>query len=88
MRADQKPLLALHVEALCNKYMKEEIQPLMERASGKDDEKSPLHVSEQAVHYMVSPGSSGVFWHKWVEEKCKNGDLKSAVPSPFEIEDE
>lgn len=87
VRADPKPLLPLHVEALC-KYIEDDIQPLMERASGKYDEKSPLHVSKQAVVSMVSAGSFGLFWHRFVEEKCNKGEFDSAVPSPFEIEDE
>lgn len=78
---DKKPLLPLHVEALC-KYCFDEIRPLLAHSIGEYEPEEPM--GKDAVLAMTCRPTSIIHWHKLLEEKHEAGE-DTDVPSPYDM---
>lgn len=79
VRQDKKPLLPLHVEALC-KYCRYDIRPFFAHSLGEYDEENPM--SEEAVLAVISRSTFVIYWYKLLDEKHQEGADVSIVDCP------
>ena len=79
VRQDRKPLLSLHVEALC-KYCRE-IRPLFGHSQGEYAPEKPM--KKDAVLAMICRPTFVIHWYKLLEMKREKGEDTSA-PYPYD----
>lgn len=70
MRQDKKPLLPLHVEALC-RHCRFDIPPLLAHSIGEYAPEKPME--KDAVLAMICRPTFVIHWRKLLEEKSKEG---------------
>lgn len=70
VRQDNKPLLPLHVEALC-RYCRFDIRPLLAHSVGEYAPEKPME--KDAVLAMICRATFVIYWYKLLEEKSKEG---------------
>ena len=76
VRQNKKPLLPLHVKALC-KYCRYEIRPLFGHSQGEyASEKS---MKKDAVLVMICRPTFVIYWYKLLDEKQKAGEDTNAL---------
>lgn len=81
VRQDKKPLLPLHVEALC-KYCRYEIRPLFGHSQGEYAPEEPM--KKDAVLAMICRPTFVIHWYKLLEERIERGEGISA-PYPYDV---
>jgi hypothetical protein len=81
VRQDKKPILPLHVEALCN-YCRYEIRPLLAHSIGEYHPEEPI--SKDTALTMICRPTFIIYWYKLLDEKHKKGEATSA-PSPYDV---
>lgn len=80
VRQDKKPILPLHVEALC-KYCRYEARPLLAHSMGEYAPEKPME--KDAVLAMICRPIFVIHWYKLLEEKNKEG-VDTDVPYPYD----
>ncbi|KAI1125637.1 hypothetical protein F5Y10DRAFT_246746 [Nemania abortiva] len=81
VRQDKKPLLPLHVEALC-KYCSCDAAPYMAHSTGMFEPEEPM--SKDLVLSIICRPAFIIRWHKVVGEKREKGEIVD-VPSPYDV---
>ncbi|KAF3916368.1 hypothetical protein ABW21_db0206018 [Orbilia brochopaga] len=82
MRQDKKPLLPLHVEALCN-YCFYEVWPLVAHSLGEYEPEEPM--DKAAVMQMICRPTFVIYWSKFLDAKLMEEGVDDDVVSPYEV---
>ncbi|KAH8811334.1 hypothetical protein F5884DRAFT_781817 [Xylogone sp. PMI_703] len=81
VRQDMKPLLPLHMEALC-RYCRSDISPLLAHSLGEYDPEEPM--SKDFVLAMIRRSTFVISWYKFLDEKRSKGD-GTRVIYPYDV---